>query len=150
MNRYLFVYGTLSPAEAPTEIAAAVRGLRRVGRGSVRGRLYDLGDYPGAVLSSTSESLVRGEVFELPEDRQVLTSLDAYEGFDPNRPKASLFVRKRWPVTLADGNRITCWVYIYNRKPGKARVIASGAYRPPKASRNRSIVPVRSRSASRF
>ena len=30
MNSHLFVYGTLEPAHAPAEIAAAVRRLRRV------------------------------------------------------------------------------------------------------------------------
>ena len=68
MTHHLFVYGTLSPRHAPLEIAATVRRLRPVGQASVRGRLYDLGEYPGAVLSEKSRSVIRGEVFELPGD----------------------------------------------------------------------------------
>lgn len=149
MNRYLFVYGTLEPACAPAEIAAAVRRLRPVGSGWVRGRLYDLGEYPGAVVSGTSPSVVKGQVFELPEDQKILSSIDAYEGFDPDHPEGSLFIRKRWPVTLADGSRMTCWIYTYNRKPGAARLIASGSYAPGNDSRKRRTASRRSRPATR-
>jgi gamma-glutamylcyclotransferase (GGCT)/AIG2-like uncharacterized protein YtfP len=149
LNRYLFVYGTLDPAHAPAEIAAAVLRLRPVGSGSVRGRLYDLGEYPGAVVSRTSPSVIKGKVFELPEDQQVLSSIDTYEGFDPDHPRSSLFVRKRWPVTLADGSRMMCWIYTYNRNPADARLIASGSYSPGNGSRKRRSAPGRSRSAAR-
>jgi gamma-glutamylcyclotransferase (GGCT)/AIG2-like uncharacterized protein YtfP len=149
MNLYLFVYGTLEPAHAPADIAAAVRRMKPVGSGSVRGRLYDLGEYPGAVVSRTSPSVIKGKVFELPEDQQVLSSIDAYEGFDPDHPHGSLFIRKRWPVTLADGSRKMCWIYTYNRKPGDARLIASGFYNPRNGSRKRRAGSGRSRSAAR-
>lgn len=147
MSRHLFVYGTLEPAHAPAEIAAAVRRLRRVGSGSVRGRLYDLGEFPGAVVSRTAPSVIKGKVFELPADQQVLSSIDTYEGFDPEHPQGSLFVRKRWPVTLTDGSQVTCWIYTYNRKLGDAQLITSGSYtaRPRKRQR----ASGRSRSATR-
>jgi gamma-glutamylcyclotransferase (GGCT)/AIG2-like uncharacterized protein YtfP len=128
MDRYLFIYGTLLPRRAPAEIAGTVRRLRLMGRGTVRGKLYDLGEYPGAVLSRTARSEVRGQIFELPEDPAVLRSLDDYEGFDPGSPKASLFLREKWPVTMSDGTRLTCWVYTYNGKPGPEQAIASGRY----------------------
>src|SRR5579862_1521398 len=105
VTHHLFVYGTLSPRHAPPEIAATVRRLRPVGAASVRGRLYDLGEYPGAVLNKNSRSVIRGEVFELPGDQNTLTSLDDYEGFEPAKPGSSLFVRRTWPVTLDDGTR---------------------------------------------
>ncbi|HEY1262905.1 MAG TPA: gamma-glutamylcyclotransferase family protein, partial [Terriglobales bacterium] len=74
MERYLFIYGTLSPRHAPAEISGAVRRLRRVGKGSVQGKLYDLGEYPGAVLSKSGNA-ISGEVFALPEDGELLSSL---------------------------------------------------------------------------
>lgn len=94
-----------------------VRRLRRIGRGRVRGRLYDLGEYPGAVLSKTGP-VILGQISELPDDPEVLEKLDEYEGFDPARPKHSLFVRKRHPVSLAGGKEMVCWIYTYNRHPG--------------------------------
>lgn len=126
-SRFLFSYGTLRPRHAPAEIATTVRRLRRVGKGSVRGRLYDLGEYPGAVLSR-SGPLVLGQVFELPDDPGVLSRLDEYEGFDPNRPKGSLFVRRRCLVTLQKGKKLSCWMYTYNRAPGAAPPVMTGDY----------------------
>ena len=116
VKRFLFSYGTLQPRHAPSEIAPTVRRLRRVGKGSVRGRLYDLGEYPGAVLTR-SGPVVIGQVFELPDDPEVLTRLDEYEGFDPDHPRGSLFVRRRCLVKLYNGKKLPCWGYAYNRSP---------------------------------
>ena len=77
MSEYLFLYGTLLPGQAPDEVVGVVRHLHRVGAGFVRGHLYDLGDYPGAILDKSSETLISGEVFELPTNRVVLASLDS-------------------------------------------------------------------------
>lgn len=125
---HLFVYGTLSPGHAPPEIADTVSRLRPVGSASVRGRLYDLGEYPGAVLSKNSRSLIHGEVFELPGDAQTLSSLDNYEGFEPNKPASSLFIRRAWPVLMDDGTRLRCWIYVYNGAVKDAPPLRSGRY----------------------
>jgi gamma-glutamylcyclotransferase (GGCT)/AIG2-like uncharacterized protein YtfP len=125
MSECLFVYGTLLPGRAPAEVADAVRRLRRVGPGHVQGRLYDLGDYPGAILDRSSHSRIPGQVFELPDDETVLASLDEYEEFRPEDPRHSLFLRIKSPVTMADGHRLDCWMYVYNREPGSAPLWAS-------------------------
>lgn len=136
--RYLFVYGTLLPHHAPPEIARVLRHLRRVGKGSVRGRLYNLGEYPGAILSRSGNP-ISGEVFELPPVKRVLSQLDAYEGFEPDRRQTSLFVRELWPVTMSTGERRDCWVYVYNGPLETARLIRSGRYaawKPAQPSRS--------------
>lgn len=135
MTHHLFVYGTLSPQHAPPEIAATVRRLRPVGAASVRGRLYDLGEYPGAILSKSSRSVIRGEVFELPSDAQTLSSLDNYEGFEPGKPRSSLFVRRTWPVVMDDGTRLRCWVYVYNGDTRRALPVQRGRYTRRRAGR---------------
>ena len=95
----------------------------------MRGRLHDLGDYPGAVSDSTATTRVHGQVFRLPDDPSVLNALDAYEGYNPADPAGSLFVRSKRLVTLADGRRIRCWVYLYGQNPGSAPVVSHGDYR---------------------
>ena len=72
-------------------------------------------------MSEKSRSVIRGEVFELPGDRSTLTSLDDYEGFEPNKRSSSLFLRRTWPVTMDDGKRLRCWVYVYNGTMKDAR-----------------------------
>lgn len=128
MNAHLFIYGTLLPERAPYGMADAVRKLQYIGRASVRGRLYDLGEYPGAVLDSSSRMKIVGRVYALPDSGDVLKSLDEYEGFNPQDRDNSLFVRQQAKVTLEDGQRLPCWIYVYNQDVGRAKLISGGDY----------------------
>src|SRR5262249_5270156 len=103
MSQYLFAYGTLRPGLATAESADLVRRMLWLGAASVPGRLYDLGDYPGAVLDPKGDGKVIGEVFQLPDDGEALAALDAYEGFDPSDSSDGLFVRREVEVMLENG-----------------------------------------------
>jgi gamma-glutamylcyclotransferase (GGCT)/AIG2-like uncharacterized protein YtfP len=139
VSDHLFVYGTLLPDLGPESVRELVGRLRSLGAASVPGRLYDLGDFPGAVLSDEA-GRVQGQVFELPADPALLAALDAYEGFDPGRPETSLFVRVRHTVTLAVGGTVCCWVYAFNDNPGPAHLIEDGDYRRRLAARKMSAL----------
>jgi len=128
MSEYLFAYGTLQPGLAPTSMADATAKLRTVGPGFVRGVLYDLGRYPGAIADASATGKISGTVMELPDDSDVLRALDEYEGFDPQSPETSEFVRERQEVELASGGTLLCWFYRYNRKIDAARVFPSGVW----------------------
>lgn len=128
MSDYLFLYGTLKSGETKSDVADTVKRLRRVGPASIKGKLYDFGDYPGAVIDEASKTLIKGELFELPDDNSVLKSLDQYEEFDQNDRRHSLFVRVRTTVNVNNARRLRAWVYVYNRDPSRGRVIASGDY----------------------
>ena len=130
MSPCLFVYGTLHPDHAPEEVADLVRRFEGVGKGTVAGTLYDLGSYPGAVLDESSRRSIAGTVFRLPTGDDILPRLDAYEGFEPEAPERSLFVRRLHPVRLADGRELPCWIYEYNGELHRAAIIESGAYTP--------------------
>ncbi|HKC62432.1 MAG TPA: gamma-glutamylcyclotransferase family protein [Pyrinomonadaceae bacterium] len=134
MKEYLFLYGTLIPGRANNEMAKIVRQLRPIGSGYVRGYLYDLGDYPGAVLDPSSKTRITGEVFELPDKQEILASIDSYEEFDPADLENSLFVRTESFVTLSDNRNQRCWLYVYNKNPGAAPLIVSGDYEKYKAA----------------
>jgi len=125
---HLFTYGTLRPGHAPDEIANVVRDLKPLGKGFVRGTLYDLGSYPGAVLDQSSSKRISGTVFRLPGDKTVLNKLDEYEEFFPDSPDTSLFIRRLHPVQLADGRVMRCWVYEYNGLPDRSAILKSGTY----------------------
>ena len=128
MSDCVFFYGTLLPDFAPSSVRGLVSRLVAVAEGSVRGVLYDLGEYPGARLDESSLGRVFGHVFLLPDEAGFLEQLDAYEGFDPAAPELGLFVRKRHPVLLHGGAVIECWIYEYNGNPVGAPVIKSGRY----------------------
>lgn len=129
MSAYLFTYGTLRLGHAPYEIAAAVDKLRPAGEGFVHGLLYDLGDYPGAVLDTSCTEKVYGALSELPQDEEFLRHLDEYEGFDPNASDTSLFIRILHPVMLSTGGTLQCWIYLYNGTLESARIVPGGRYR---------------------
>jgi len=133
MSDHLFVYGTLQAGLGPSQIAHGVERLNFVGRATVRGILYDFGHYPGAVLDPSSERIISGVVLQLPEDPSLLALLDQYEEFDPAAPESSQFLRVRETVRLESGGELKCWIYVYNRNPGSAPVLAEGRFPPSSA-----------------
>ncbi len=114
MSELLFVYGTLRPGHAPARVAGWVATFIPQGAATVRGRLYDLGAYPGVVLDEEADT-VHGELFSLPDDPELLSRLDAYEDYRPREPAESLFLRVRTIATSQDGTSHECWIYVYNR-----------------------------------
>lgn len=141
MPDYLFAYGTLLPAATPAEIASVAARLKAIGEGQVRGRLYDLGHFPGAVLEAdqysaqdSAQHSIHGTVFELPGDigisrgAEILQALDAYEEFNPADAAASQFLRTRCVVSLPSGTAIECWIYVYNRGVKNAPLVEGGRW----------------------
>jgi gamma-glutamylcyclotransferase (GGCT)/AIG2-like uncharacterized protein YtfP len=128
MKDYLFAYGTLADAQPPQEIATAVKRLKYVGEGFIFGRLYDLGEYPGAVLESERRNKVFGKIFQLPQDRTLFNRLDSYEGFDPRRRARSLFIRRRTTIRRPDQPPLRGWVYEYNGSVNSQLLIKDGHF----------------------
>jgi gamma-glutamylcyclotransferase (GGCT)/AIG2-like uncharacterized protein YtfP len=126
---YLFVYGTLrSDSGHPmNEVLQGYGG--RVGPGRVRGALYDLGRYPGAVETRETAAFVHGEVYLLRDPGRDLEALDRYEGLDEERPESGEFRRSRTVVDLDDGRTVAAWIYLYNRPTAGLARVRSGDYR---------------------
>ena len=100
MNKHLvYVYGTLRRGSAR---AMSVRFpvSKFIAEAKVSGSLYDLGAYPGLLLSE-SNSWVIGEVYEV--DNEILNELDDFEA-------ASNYWRKQVEIFLGTLSR-TCWIY---------------------------------------
>jgi gamma-glutamylcyclotransferase (GGCT)/AIG2-like uncharacterized protein YtfP len=118
---HIFVYGTLR-AESDHPMARRLSARARlVGKGSVPGRLYDLGWYPAAMFDEGERRQIVGDVFALRPGTRLLAELDAYEAGDPNYARVPLEVK------LADGGTVTAWAYGVSRPP-KARLIHSGDF----------------------
>ncbi|MFB3915331.1 MAG: gamma-glutamylcyclotransferase [Terriglobales bacterium] len=145
MKAFLFCYGTLLPEHAPPSVSNLIRKLRPIGPATVRGRLYNLGRYPGAILDAGSSGHISGQVFALPADTDVLARLDEYEGFDPADPGDSLFVRQECRAAMLNGNIVKCWIYVYNRKIGSVRPVPGGRYSPKELKKTASHNSARDR-----
>ena len=133
-TQYLFCYGTLLRDTAPQSMAPVCRRLPRVAPATVAGCLYDLGSYPGLILADGNDDddenngVVRGEIVAVMSASDWLR-LDAYEGVDHARPDRSLYNRLRTTATTDNGERVECWVYVYNRALRHAAKIDSGCWR---------------------
>lgn len=115
----MFVYGTLRPGEQGFEELGLAARVDMLGMDSISGTLFDLGDYPGAVLNG--DGTITGAML-MPRDEGVMALLDEFELFTPDDPAGSEYLRV-WTVT--DGG-ITVWIYVYNFSLAGAVVIASG------------------------
>lgn len=115
----LVLYGTLRRGEGARRALGLDRRLRFLMPCLVRGRLFDLGPYPGFV---PGDGLVRGELFE-PLDDAILADLDAFEEYDPAEPAKSPFVRER--IALV-GSALAAFIYRYAGPVDGFPEIASG------------------------
>lgn len=120
----LFVYGTLRKGFPLHKYLS--QKARFLGSGTIRGVLYDLGKYPGAIPSDMGE--VKGELYELAPGSHHLNELDRIEGFDAEDPENSLFIRSLTDVKLAGEEVTKAWVYFLPSKPANAVRIEGGDY----------------------
>lgn len=133
----LFVYGTLRPAWAPPAIASVAATLASLGPARVRGRLYDLGRYPAAVVDPAAPGWIEGELVALGPASPPLAWFDAYEGWEPATPETALFRRERVAAVDGAGREVACWIWSWARAVDERRRVAGGAWRPEHARRAR-------------
>jgi gamma-glutamylcyclotransferase (GGCT)/AIG2-like uncharacterized protein YtfP len=93
------------------------RGATCIGDGTVRGRLLDLGPYPGLV---EGRGRVSGELYRLDRP-ELLPVLDREEGYN--------FERRCAAVTLPGGRRVRAWLYRYRGPRERATPIPEGDWR---------------------
>lgn len=106
MERFFF-YGLLRRGYRGHDKFRLGERMRFLGEDAVHGHVEDLGLYPGLTLGG--EGKVAGEVHET-EDAALIAELDAYEGYDPDNPLESEYLRKK--VTAVSG--VDVWIYEHN------------------------------------
>ena len=126
MTTLVFFYGTLMSGFKRPGRARLDPKLQPEGRGWIPAALFDLGIYPAAIPAA--DGRVWGEVHRMLDTDAVLSALDEIEGYRPNEPDQSLYMRVETPVTFDDGHATTAWAYFYNAPLGRAQRIESGDY----------------------
>ena len=122
----LFVYGTLRQGAGHSAHHLLKKGAKLVGRGHMRGRLYEINGYPGAVWSEAGDEQVIGELYQLLEADSLLATLDDYEEAGENYPEPREYRRFRVTVELENKTKVGAWCYLYNRPTAGLKLIASG------------------------
>ena len=139
-GQLLFTYGTLM---LTTGIPAVDDAMHKagvsLGRAYVHGFLYDLGEYPGAVVARVPADgaaaleedapKVWGHLLRLDDPAALFAVIDSYEGYNAADLRASEFVRAETTVCLAaSGARMTGQIYWYNFDVKGREAIGSGDY----------------------
>lgn len=112
----VFVYGSLRPPEGKliNKLGMTTTGEQI----RVQGFLYELSWFPGIKLDPEGGSILC-DILEVNDEE--LAYLDYYEGYYPEHPQDSLFVRHRVNVAGHDG-----YIYEYNGNPNPSKKILTG------------------------
>lgn len=124
----LFVYGTLRRQIASNMQQVLADYCEYYSYGVMRGKLYEVRGYPGAIESSNANDKVFGELHGILDRQRVLAQLDDYEECSNKFPRPHEYIRKQLSVELIGGGATMAWVYLYNRDVSKLRQIVSGDY----------------------
>jgi gamma-glutamylcyclotransferase (GGCT)/AIG2-like uncharacterized protein YtfP len=135
-SNLIFVYGTLRKDAAHELFHVLARNAAFVGEAVVRGRLFNLGSYPGLVLSDGPAETVKGELYEIVHSKReaVLDLLDHYEGCAPDDRQPHEYRRELVEVSTTTGANVQAWVYLLNRPTDGLEPIDSGDYLAWRAS----------------
>lgn len=127
---HLFVYGSLRRAVDHPMHRILKEGAEHIDSGTVAGKLYHIHpEYPGLTISENSNHQVLGEIYHLLNPSEVLTKLDLYEGYTPDIPGGSLFIRDSATVKPAKKTgSLKCWIYLYCGQVSEEQRIHSGDY----------------------
>jgi gamma-glutamylcyclotransferase (GGCT)/AIG2-like uncharacterized protein YtfP len=122
----LFVYGSLRSGFKNDAYHYLSKYFDLVGEGTVKGKLYDNGNYPVAV-ATTEENFLVGELYSVKTEAEffwAIEQLDDYEGLNVEANETPLYVREQTTVYI-NNQQTTAWVYWYNKPVDKFTPIAS-------------------------
>ncbi|MDZ7269671.1 MAG: gamma-glutamylcyclotransferase [candidate division KSB1 bacterium] len=123
----LFVYGTLMRGMERADFLNNPDKASFAGPATAAGKLYDVGSFPGMIESDNGER-VHGELHRLQDPELFFETLDLIQGYWPDQPERSLYIRKIIPVTTAQGTT-QAWSYILNLPVNGLKPIPSGDFR---------------------
>lgn len=124
---YLFVYGSLRSGFHHPAYEYISRYFNFVSDGKVKGLLYDMGEYPGA-LPTNEEAYIIGELYHIKHSDEfewALAQLDDYEGLNTEPGEPQLFRRELVTVyTVTETHE--AWIYWFNGDVSNQPLVKSG------------------------
>jgi len=124
MNDKLFVYGTL--LDEHNQYGIYLRDNSSFyANGKLKGKLYHLGEYPGAVLGG--DDYIYGVILQMDNAVEALSLIDIYEGFGEDQPQPNEFIRVLTKAET-DTGPVECWIYLYDLSVDESRLIPGGRY----------------------
>ena len=111
----LFVYGSLRSGFRNPVYQYLTKYFHLVGEAVVKGKLYDLGEYPAATATS-EEHFISGELYRINNPLEfswAIGQLDDYEGLNAEAGENPLYKREE-VIAYRNGEPHTAWIYWYN------------------------------------
>ncbi|HQW92002.1 MAG TPA: gamma-glutamylcyclotransferase [Ferruginibacter sp.] len=111
----LFVYGSLRSGFRNPVYQYLTKYFHFVGEAVVKGKLYDLGEYPAATATS-EEHFISGELYCINNPLEfswAIGQLDDYEGVNAE-PGERPWYKRDEVIAYHQGEPHTAWIYWYN------------------------------------
>jgi gamma-glutamylcyclotransferase (GGCT)/AIG2-like uncharacterized protein YtfP len=124
---HLFVYGSLRSGFHSPAYEYISRYFDFAGKAKVKGKLFNLGEYPAAIPSDTNDFIV-GELYLIKNQSEfswAIGQLDDYEGVNVEEGETQLY-RRELAEILVNDKAVTAWIYWYNGDISGRAQIASG------------------------
>ena len=126
-NYKLFVYGSLRSGFRNPVYEYLTKYFHLVGEAVVKGKLYDLGEYPAAAATQ-EEKFISGELYCINNPLEfswAIGQLDDYEGLNVEEGEAPIYKREE-VIAHHEGEPHTAWIYWYNGDLANSPEIESG------------------------
>jgi gamma-glutamylcyclotransferase (GGCT)/AIG2-like uncharacterized protein YtfP len=124
---YLFVYGSLRSGFHNPAYEYVSRYFNFVDKARVKGKLFDLGEYPAAIPVESNDFII-GELYLIKNESEfswAIGQLDDYEGVNVEEGETQLYRRELTDIFI-DKNIVKAWIYWYNGDVSGKPVVGSG------------------------
>ena len=111
----LFVYGSLRSGFRNPVYEYLTKYFHLLGEAVVKGKLYDLGEYPAAA-STDEEKFISGELYSINNPLEfswAIGQLDDYEGLNTEEGETPLYKREE-VIAYQKGEPQAAWIYWFN------------------------------------
>ena len=126
-NYKLFVYGSLRSGFRNPVYQYLTKYFHLLGEAVVKGKLYDLGQYPAAAPTN-EDHYISGELYSINNPLEfswAIGQLDDYEGLNVEEGEIPLYKREEVNA-YQNGEPFTAWIYWYNGDISGKPLIESG------------------------
>lgn len=109
----IFVYGILRKGTKHDMALLLEKNSAYLGKGTVKGLMYDLDGYPALVEDEENGIEIVGDIYQINDIVNVLDELDKFEELGPDFECPNKYIRDKIIVTYKNAH-LKCWIYLAN------------------------------------
>ena len=124
---FVFAYGSLRKGFNSSAYEYISRYFNFYGNATVKGKLFDLGEYPAAIPVQ-EDAFIKGELYFVKNENEfswAIAQLDDYEGVLVEPPEQPMY-RREIADSFINDTIVPAWIYWYNGDVSGKPVIVSG------------------------